>query len=333
MNEFAGVGILVVDDELPARRLAARVLTQHGFSCTEASSEAEALESVACDTPQLVLTDVTMPGGSGISLVRALRASNPDVAAVMVTGRDDPEVAHAALDSGAYGYVIKPFEANELLIAVHGALKRRSLTLENRAQRDRLEELVRRRTQDLDESRAETVERLARAVESRDAGTGMHIERMSRLAFRLALALGWAEIEAETLRLATVLHDVGKVGISDEILLKNGSLTAEERCVIETHASIGHGILAGAKSELLRLADVVAWTHHERFDGTGYPRGLGAEQIPIAGRIAAVADVFDALTSDRLYRPALSTLDALEMIRTDPGFDPAVVAALEELVA
>jgi putative two-component system response regulator len=274
-----------------------------------------------------------MPGGSGISLVRALRASNPDVAAVMVTGRDDPEVAHAALDSGAYGYVIKPFEANELLIAVHGALKRRSLTLENRAQRDRLEELVRRRTQDLDESRAETVERLARAVESRDAGTGMHIERMSRLAFRLALALGWAEIEAETLRLATVLHDVGKVGISDEILLKNGSLTAEERCVIETHASIGHGILAGAKSELLRLADVVAWTHHERFDGTGYPRGLGAEQIPIAGRIAAVADVFDALTSDRLYRPALSTLDALEMIRTDPGFDPAVVAALEELVA
>jgi putative two-component system response regulator len=332
VNEFVGSAILVVDDEPPLRRLAVRVLTDHGYRCTEADGETGALAAVAVEEPELVLTDVTMPDGSGISLVRALHAAHPDVATVMLTGRDDPEVADAALDGGAYGYVIKPFEVNELLIAVAGALKRRSLALENRAHRDQLEALVRRRTRELDESRAETVERLARAVESRDAGTGMHIDRMSKLVCRLALELGWEEGEAETLRLASVLHDVGKVGIPDEILLKEGLLTPEERVAIQTHASIGHAILAGANSELLQLADVVAWTHHERYDGSGYPRGLAGEQIPLAGRIAAVADVFDALTSDRPYRAALTEADALATIRADTGLDPSVVAALERVL-
>jgi putative two-component system response regulator len=274
-----------------------------------------------------------MPSTSGLSLVRTLHALHPDVAAVMVTGHDDPDVADAALDGGAYGYVIKPFESNELLIAVAGALKRRSLAIENRAQRDRLEELVRLRTVELDRSRAETVERLARAVESRDPDTGMHLERMSGLVCRLARMLGWGETEAETLRLASALHDVGKVGIPDEVLLKSGPLTPDERILIEAHASIGHGILAGANSELLQLADVVAWTHHERFDGSGYPRGLAGEEIPIAGRIAAVADVFDALTSDRPYRGALSEGDALAIIHADRGLDPLVVAALDSVLA
>lgn len=332
MNEFAGAAILIVDDEQSARRLVSRVLSNHGFRCAEAGGEAEALEAVAADPPELVLTDVTMPGGSGISLVRSLQASHPDVAAVMLTGHDDPDVADAALDGGAYGYVIKPFEANELLIAVTGALKRRALALENQGHRERLEQLVRQRTRELDESRAETVERLARAVESRDVGTGQHIDRMSGLAYRLACALGWDDAEAETLRLACVLHDVGKVGISDEILLKKGSLTREERTAIETHAAIGHAILGGARSELLRLADMIAWTHHERIDGSGYPRGLSGDQIPLAGRIAAVADVYDALTSSRPYRAALSEREALETIRSDPGFDPAVVGALDGIV-
>ena len=331
MNEFVGATVLIVDDEQPVRRLAARLLTEHGYRCSEASSEAAAAAAVAAECPALVLADVMMPGGSGISLVRTLSRSHPDVASVMVTGHDDPEIADVALESGAYGYVIKPYEPNELLIAVAGALKRRALVLENRGHRDRLEKLVRQRTRELDASRAETVERLARAVDSRDPCTGSHIERMSALVYRLARSLGWEKGEAETLRLASVLHDVGKVGIPDELLLKEGPFTAPERALMETHTSIGHAILAGAESELLRLADVVAWTHHERLDGGGYPRGLSGDEIPLAGRIAAVADVFDALTSDRPYRAGLSRHDALELIRNDPGLDPAIVAALERV--
>jgi putative two-component system response regulator len=330
-----GAAILVVDDEPPIRRLTVRLLADAGYRCAEAGGEAEALAKVDGDPPDLVLTDVTMPGGSGISLVRTLRERHPDVAAVMLTARDDPEVAEAALDGGAYGYVVKPFGRNELVIAVAGALKRRALALENRMHRERLEELVRQRTHELAESRSETVERLARAVESRDSDTGSHIERMSGLAAELARALGWAEAEAETLRLAALLHDVGKVGIPDGVLNKHGRLDEDERQLIETHAAVGHAILAGARSELLRLADVVTWTHHERFDGSGYPRGLVGEEIPLAGRIAAVADVYDALTSNRAYRPALGERAALALITAGRGreFDPNVVDALLELRA
>lgn len=330
-----GPAILIVDDEPSIRRLAALILGERGYACFEAGSEVEALAMIELVLPELVLTDLSMPGGSGLSLVRALHDRHPDVAAVMLTGRDDPEVADAALNCGAYGYMIKPFETNELVIAVAGALRRRTLELENRAHRERLEVLVGQRTRELDRSRAETVERLARAVESRDAATGSHIERMSGLVYRLALELGWEKQEAETLRLASVLHDVGKVGIPDHILLKKGSLTDEERCHIEAHAPMGHAILEGADSELLRLADTVAWTHHERFDGTGYPRGLAGEGIPLVGRIAAVADVFDALTSERPYRRALPVDEALAMIRAErgTGFDPAVTDALFRLAS
>ena len=325
--------ILIVDDEPSVRRFASSVLEPHGFACASAGTVDEALVAIDLSPPQLVLTDFSMPGAPGIDLVRLLRESHPDIATVMVTGRDDPDLAEDVLDGGAYGYIVKPYQPSELLIAVSGALKRRALVLENRAHRDRLEQLVRLRTGELDESRAETVERLARAVEFRDSGTGEHIERMSSLVHSLACALGWEEQQAETLRLASILHDVGKIGIPDGLLRKPAPLTPDERAVMETHASMGHAILAGARSELLRLADVVAWTHHERFDGSGYPRGLHGEEIPLAGRIAAVADVFDALTSDRPYRAAMTEHEALDTIRGDSGFDPAIVDVLDGLVA
>src|SRR5579864_2050604 len=333
MNDFAESTILVVDDEHATRRLTVRLLANAGYHCMQAGSARAAVELIAHQTPQLVITDVTMPGASGIALVNALRPLHPGVATMVVTGRDDRETARAALDAGAFGYVIKPFQERELLIAVEGALQRRALELEDRQRRRQLEEVVRQQTQELDESRAETVEHLARAVESRDSDTRGHVDRMSELAFRLACALGWEDDDAETLRLACVLHDVGKVGIPDEILLKRGRLDPEERTVVETHAAIGHAILSGGKSELLNLADAIAWTHHERIDGTGYPRGLVGEEISLAGRIAAVADVFDALTSERPYRGARTERDALAMIRADAGLDPTVVAALAGLLA
>ncbi|HZO97894.1 MAG TPA: HD domain-containing phosphohydrolase [Gaiellaceae bacterium] len=331
----ASAHVLVVDDEPVARRLAVRVLERHGYACAEAADAAEALAAVEAAPPDVMVSDVNMPGESGLELVRRVSAGHPHVATVMVTMRDDPEVADEALEGGAYGYVIKPFEPNELVIAVAGALRRRALAEENRMHRERLAELVERRTRELESSRAEAVERLARAVDSRDPETGSHLERMSVLVARLARALGWSDEHAETLRLASLLHDVGKVGVADDLLLKQAPLEPAERSRIEAHAAIGHAILAGGESELMQLADLIAWTHHERFDGSGYPRGLAGEEIPIAGRIAAVADVFDALTSDRPYRPALSTVEALRSIRADRGrgFDPAVVDALLALEA
>jgi putative two-component system response regulator len=325
--------ILIVDDEPPIRRCAAEILRERGYRCSEAAGKAEALLAIANDPPDVVLTDVTMPGGSGLELLHVLNEHHPDLAAVMVTAHDEPALVDAALDGGAYGYIVKPFEPNDLVIAVAGALNRRELALENRAHHERLSNLVQERTNELDESRAETVERLARAVESRDSDTGSHIARMSGLARQLALALGWDEQQAETFRLASVLHDVGKVGISDKVLLKPGKLDHDERRQIEAHAGIGHAILAGARSELLLLADDIAWTHHERFDGSGYPRGLSGDEIPLAGRIAAVADVYDALTSDRPYRPAFGEREALNLITDGRGtkFDPDVVDALVAL--
>jgi putative two-component system response regulator len=332
MTDYSGATVLVVDDEPAARRLATRLLVRHGFRCMEAATAEEALELLAESTPDLVLTDVNLPGPSGITLLNALSPLQPQVAAVVVSGSGSPDTAYRALNAGAFGYVRKPFDDHELLVALDAALRRRALAIDDRAARDELEERIALQTHALEESRLEAIERLARTVELRDGGTGAHVDRMSALAYRLARVLGWSGDDAETLRIACALHDVGKVGVPDGILLKEGSLTSAERERIEQHCEVGRAILAGAKSELLQLAEVVAWTHHERVDGSGYPRGLSGDEIPLAGRIAAVADVYDALTSDRPYRRAFSPAESLEIVRHDAGLDAAVVAALERVV-
>jgi putative two-component system response regulator len=249
----------------------------------------------------------------------------------MVTVQDDPELAKVALEHGVYGYVIKPFTVNELVISVANALRRRELEIQNRTHRKELEGTVRVRTAALERSakqlkltREETVRRLSRAIEYRDQETRGHTDRMSRYAALLASRLG---LDAESIRLASPMHDVGKVALSDSILLKTGKLTPAEREQMERHAEIGHEILVGSGSALLELAATIAWTHHERFDGTGYPKGLSGEEIPIEGQIAAIADVFDALTTDRPYRPGFSTDDAMQMMREESGthFNPELL--------
>jgi putative two-component system response regulator len=178
-------------------------------------------------------------------------------------------------------------------------------------------------------SREETINRLARAAELRDDDTGSHIERVSRYSELIAARLGHDPDQREQLRIASPMHDVGKIGIADAILHKPGPLDPGERAEMQRHAEIGRGILAGSGAEILDLAAEIAWTHHERFDGGGYPRGLEGDQIPLEGRIVAVADVFDALTNDRVYRPAFSYADAIEMMRAERGshFDPEVLDA------
>jgi cyclic di-GMP phosphodiesterase len=245
-------------------------------------------------------------------------------------------VAEEALGHGAYGYVIKPFSSNEILINVANGLRRRQLEIESRRHRELLEQAVRDRTaaltsslKELRHSREETIERLARAAETRDDATGRHIKRVSLYCHLLARAIGLDGDRCELIRIVSPLHDIGKIAIPDRILLKPGPLTAEERTIMQGHAEAGYHMLLGSGEELLDLAATIARTHHERYDGAGYPCRLAGTGIPIEGRIAGVADAFDALTSDRVYRPAVPLEETLEVMRAGRGtqFDPEVLDA------
>ncbi|MGC9974903.1 MAG: HD domain-containing phosphohydrolase [Gaiellaceae bacterium] len=335
--------MLVVDDEPQVQQLIARILERHGFRCELAASADEARKLLESRTEsfELMLCDVNMPGESGLELLSSTLASHPEVAALMVTGADDPKMAENAIELGAFGYLTKPFRPNELMINIVNALHRRRLELENRAHRAMLEDAVEARTAALSEAvsrmqrseqelrthQEETVRRLSSMAELRDLETGRHLERMSSYCALIAERFDFRRERIELMRIASPMHDVGKIGIPDNILLKPSTLTVEEREVMQQHTVIGYRILSGSEAELLTLAALLAWTHHERFDGSGYPRRMAGEAIPIEGRIAAVADVFDALTSDRIYRPAFNVEEAVAMMREQRGahFDPDVL--------
>lgn len=326
--------ILIVDDEDATRRLLARVLEGQGYVCTLAADAHEARLRLENDRFDLMLCDVNMPGESGLQLLKHVLREHPDTAAVMVTGLDDPQFANIALETGAYGYVIKPFESNEVLIDVANALRRRRLEIENRAHRDELEQMVLQRTaalrhalKGLEQAAEETIKRLAIAAEFRDDETARHIQRMSMYCALLARLSGLDPDRCELIRIASPMHDIGKIGTPDHILLKPGKFTTEEFQVMTRHTDIGHRILLGSDAELLKLAATIAWTHHESFDGTGYPRGLVGEAIPLEGRIAAIADTFDALTSKRVYKPAYPVEQAVDLMQSHRGkqFDPALL--------
>jgi putative two-component system response regulator len=320
--------VLVVDADERARHLLGSVLDGAGYEWASANGAEEALELLDGNDFALILSDVRMPDHSGPGLVEDVLSGHPDLVAVLVTENNDPEVAKKALDFGAYGYISKPFTPSEVVIAVANALRRRELEVENRAQRQTLEQIVNARTAALERSakqlkltREETVRRLSRAVEYRDEETGQHTERMSRYC---ALLAGRSGLDPESVRIASAMHDVGKVAVPDNVLLKPGILTPDERREMERHTDVGYQILHGSGSSLLELGALIAWTHHEKYDGSGYPRQLVGQQIPMEGRIAAVADVFDALTTDRSYRKAFELDDAIEMLRAERGrhFDP-----------
>jgi putative two-component system response regulator len=249
---------------------------------------------------------------------------------VMVTGRDDPEMAGRALEIGAYGYITKPFAPNELLIDLANALHRRKLEADRRTYEMRLEDTVRERTNELRLAYVETVARLGRAIEFHDSETGEHVERVGTYSHAIAIELGFDAAHAERLRLAAPLHDVGKIAVREEILRKRGPLDRDEWEEMERHTELGYELLGGSGNELLELAATIAWTHHERWDGRGYPRRLAGEDIPLDGRIVSVADAFDALISDRPYRAAMSLAEARALLIAERGaaFDTNVVDAL-----
>jgi putative two-component system response regulator len=341
--------ILVVDDEELIQDLLIRILKRGGYrNIKVASSTERASKLLKTENVDLILTDIVMSGTSGIDLLSYVHQSHPDVATLVISGANDERLAEKALSLGAYGYIIKPFHPNEVLIGVKNALRRQSLELENRSYRQQLEAKVELRTKDLSQAltrlqlaekgvraaRTETIKRLAIAGEFRDEDTGRHVMRMSRYCEILARAVGVDNESTEFMREAGSLHDLGKIAIPDLILLKPGPLSAEERSVMETHAAIGHRMLSGSESPLLELAAEIALTHHEKLDGTGYPDGLAGESIPLSGRIAAIADVFDALTTERVYRPAFPLSEAADMMKKDSGchFDPDLLALFWELM-
>jgi putative two-component system response regulator len=335
--------LLIVDDEEPLRRWEERVVRENGYTCDGAGDANAARERLQHDSYGLALLDVNMPGESGIELLSEIRRDHPEVAVLMVTGEDSTELAMSAIELGAYGYLVKPIGSGELVINVANALHRRRSDAQNQRALRRLQDAVQQRSDDLAQalqslelseskvwaSQAETIFRLARMVEFRDEETGHHVHRMSAFCEILARRIGYSAEDAERLRLASQLHDVGKVAVPDGVLLKPGKLTAEEFEVIKGHADAGYKMLLGSSSEVVQLGALIAYTHHERWDGTGYPRRLVGERIPKEGRIAAIADVFDALTSDRVYRAALPIKSAIKMMRDERGkhFDPELLDA------
>ena len=344
--------ILIVDDEEPIRRVIGYLLSPHGYPVDFAADAREARKKLDTHSFALMLCDVNMPGESGMDLVRNILSERPETAAIMVTGLDSSVLANAAIEVGAFGYIVKPFESSEVLINVANALRRRKLELENRFHRENLEDIVRTRTVALQQaldwlersekelrlSREETIQRLAIAAEFRDSSTARHIHRMSHYCELLARRCGLSSDRCDLIRTASPMHDIGKIGTPDHVLLKPGKFTQEEFGVIAQHAEIGYRILSGSDAELLKVAAVIAYTHHERFDGTGYPRGLKGEAIPIEGRIASIADAFDALTTQRVYKPAFEIGHTIELMLKHRGehFDPELLdiffSSTDELV-
>lgn len=333
--------LLIVDDEAAVRRPLRRTLERGGHDVLEASNVAEARALLEAEPVELVLCDVNMPGGSGLELVRWIASDHSDTAIVMLTGVDDPAVANEALEVGAFGYLVKPVGGNEALINVSSNLRRRELELSRRQYVHELETKVVSRTaalrnalEQLELGRAtvqhaerEAVDRLVAALTIRSEETGAHIQRVGRFTALLARRAGVNGYSEDEICLAAMLHDVGKIGIPDSILLKPGPLDNEERTIMKRHAALGNELLADGSSPVLILGAQIALAHHERWDGSGYPYGLAGDRIPASGRIAAIGDVFDALTSDRVYRPAIPVADAVAQMRADRGrqFDPELL--------
>ena len=326
MDSTATARILIVDDEPHVRKVISRSLTKLGYECAMADSGEEALDVLSEREFDLLISDIMMPGMSGLDLLQVVRQQFPDMAVIMVTAVDERATAIRSLELGAYGYMIKPFDNNELVISVVNALERRRLTLVSQAYGRRLEEEVRARTEDIRRREEEIALRLVSASEYRDEETGAHIRRIGLYVAVLAEAMGWPQEEVESIRVAGPMHDIGKIGVPDHILLKPGKLTREEFETMKTHTDIGAGILTGSDVPLLHMAMDIAQSHHEKWDGSGYPGRLVGQQIPKAARLVAAADVYDALVHDRVYRPAMPEDQALGIMQENCGtqFDPDV---------
>ena len=323
--------VLIVDDEPANVALLKRLLAGTGldpiFSTNDSTTAVEVFLSVR---PDLLILDLNMPGMDGFDVLSALKvavapADFPSV--LVITGDHDPATRKRALTVGAKDFISKPFDADEVRLRIRNLLETAELQQKLRAQNTVLTSSLSDRTTELEEARIETVERLALVAELRDDVTGQHNARVARIARQIAEAIGPRSESARLIGRVAALHDIGKIGIPDRILLKAGPLSVAEWDTMKTHTTIGARILSSARSEFMLLAKEIARSHHERWDGAGYPDGLCNTRIPLSARIVTIADVFDALSSDRPYRPAYSVREARDAIERGSGtlFDPSLV--------
>ena len=317
--------VLVVDDEVQILNLIKQLLEINGYKCTLASNTSQARSYLKEDTFDLILCDMRMPGETGLDFSRDVLKQQPEAAIVMVTAVDDPDLASTVLNMGVYGYIIKPFKPNELVINVTNALHRRDLEIQNRLYQENLEKMVQERTEelraslnDLQEAMQGIIHVMVLTIESRDPYTAGHQQRVTLLASALAQEMGLSEKEVEGVKMASLIHDIGKISVPSEILCKPGKLTEIEFCLVKTHPQSGYEILKNITLPW-PIAKVVL-QHHERLDGSGYPLGLKDKEILLEAKIIGVADVVEAMASHRPYRPALGIEKALEEISQKKGF-------------
>ena len=332
--------VLVVDDELAACRLLSILLGPPDYYCATASNGEEALLSLQRQPFDAVISDLKMPGMSGMELLSEVRRRHPHVAFLVTTGVDDVDVGVEAMRSGADDYLVKPLLESVVVASLGRALHKQRLEQQVENYRQHLEEMVVERTaqlqtalQQVEGSYEDTLRALGAAIDLRDSETAGHSQRVCRYSLEIARAMSWSDQQLGSLARGAYLHDIGKLGVPDDILLKPGPLTADERTLMQQHVQIGFELVKGIPF-LVDAAEIIL-THHERHDGSGYPRGLKAEEIPPGARIFAVADSFDAITSDRPYRRA-SPFDAgRETIRreADRLFHPEIVSVFSSIPA
>lgn len=329
---MAAERILIVDDEEAIREVVCAMLHTQGYHCTPVSNGYEALAQLRANSHDLVLSDVVMPRMPGHQLLERIHRHDKDIPVIMVSAIHDVSTAIEAIRMGAYDYILKPFEKEQLFVSVRRALEHRRLVLENQNYQRNLEKIVSERTaqlsqafRDLEDSYDYTLEALGGALDLKDSETEGHCERVTAITITIAKTMNIGAIALRQIARGAFLHDIGKMGIPDQILRKPGPLTDDEREVMRRHCEIGYAVLE--RIPFLREAAQIVLTHQEHYDGSGYPLGLKGEKIPLGSRIFAVADALDAITSNRPYRKALPFSVAVEEIKRCAGtqFDPQVV--------
>lgn len=336
-KDILNAKILIVDDEPGNILVLERMLKFTGFKNINSTQNGqEVAELYNSFSPDLILLDLMMPNFDGFDVMKSLKEKMGDdyLPILILTAQRDHSTRLRALESGAKDFVNKPFESTEILARIRNMLEVRLLHNQVRDHNKTLEIKVAERTQELEQTQMDVIYRLGRAAEFRDNETGMHVIRMSVYSKLLAQQIGLPDKECELILNASPMHDIGKIGIPDRILLKEGKLTDEEWEVMKTHSEIGAKLLSGSASELMQLAETIALTHQERWDGSGYPQELKGTAIPLVGRVVAVADVFDALTSERPYKRAWTVEEATQEIIAKNGilFDPELVIAFREIL-